>query len=90
MNETQREYAQLLRTQAGAVAAVTRVRQNDYDLSFLHSLASLTADPECWRCLRDAEIVELYLDMIVLIPSGESGDKSVGCSHLAREPERRK
>lgn len=85
MNETQRQrMAQRVRTPAGAVAAVASVRQNDYDLPFLHSLSNVTADPECWQSLREAGIVDLFIDMILLTPK-QNGDISVGCYQLFRE-----
>lgn len=44
----------------------------------------LTADPECWQCLREAGTVDVFLDMIMLAPHGAgSDDQSVGC-HVIR------
>lgn len=85
MNETQRQrMAQRVGTPAGAVAAVASVRQNDYDLPFLHSLSNVTADPECWQSLREAGIVNLFIDMILLTPK-QNSDISVGCYQIFRE-----
>ena len=86
MNETQLEYAKLFRTPAGAVATITRIRQNDYNISILNSLASLSADPECWRCLRDAGIVDLFLDMILQLPQTATDGQTVSSSSKRVEP----
>lgn len=78
MNETQLGYAQVLRTPAGAAATITRLRQNGCDLATLNSMTTLTADPECWRCLRDAGIVDPLLDMILQTPYEDSSSQTVG------------
>jgi hypothetical protein len=80
MNDNQLQHAQLLRTPAGAAAAVSSARQDrdEHDVSLLNSLANMTADPESWTCLRDAGVVDLFLDMILRMPDRARLSPTVG------------
>ncbi|GJJ14919.1 hypothetical protein Clacol_009189 [Clathrus columnatus] len=57
------ECIKLSQTPSGAISLVKQLRKNPNDKQLLNTLTNIVADPDCWEHLRDADILDLFIDL---------------------------
>lgn len=69
------------RQEQNPVEVIKQFRQDRNNKQLLNTLTNIVADPGCWECVRDEDIVGLFVDLILNQGARKVNDQDV-CSFL--------